>query len=104
MLEVAPAPAQTDGTPVPGRAAIASVAAVVPEHVRGNAEIAERIGVDESWIVERTGVRERRIAPPEQGLVELATQASEQALQRAGVEASEIDLVLAATMSHENLT
>src|SRR5215210_4627877 len=86
------------------RAAIASVAMAVPSTVVGNESIAERLGIEPEWIVERTGVRERRVAGPGEDLVSLAASAAWEALARARVHATDIDLVLVATMSHERFT
>ena len=85
-------------------AGVASVGASLPDHVVGNADIAERIGVEPDWIVERTGVRTRRVAEPRVKLTELAADAGQAALAAASVEPSEVDLVLVATMSHDYLT
>jgi 3-oxoacyl-[acyl-carrier-protein] synthase-3 len=75
-----------------------------PAGVVPNAPIAERLGVSERWIVERTGVEERRIAGPGERLVTHAAAAGAAALAIAGLEARELDLVLVATMSHDQLT
>jgi 3-oxoacyl-[acyl-carrier-protein] synthase-3 len=99
----APATEQERPAP-PRRAAIASVATAVPKEVRPNTAIAARIGVEESWIVERTGVRERRVAGADETLLDLAVAASRDALARAGIEASQLNGVIAATMSHERIT
>jgi 3-oxoacyl-[acyl-carrier-protein] synthase-3 len=84
--------------------AIESVAMKVPERVVRNDEIAPNIGVSEDWIIARTGVRERRVAEPELRLSELATQAGREALERAGVHPSEVDLVLVATMAADEIS
>jgi len=97
-----PRPFQT--TPVRRGAALLSVGSSVPEQVVTNEPIAERLGVSDEWIVERTGVRERRIAAPEKLLHELAAEAGQRALEVAGVEASDLDQILVATMTHEDLT
>ncbi|MBM3667410.1 MAG: beta-ketoacyl-ACP synthase III [Actinobacteria bacterium] len=89
--------------PIAG-AGVASVAAALPERVVGNEEIAARVGVTPEWIVERTGVRERRVADPGIKLTELAARAGSSALETAGVEPAEVDLVLVGTMSHDYLT
>ncbi len=89
--------------PVRG-AAIAAVAMCVPDRVVANAEVTERLGIDENWIAKRTGVRERRIAWPDERLSAFAAEAGDAALERAGVEASDLDLVLVATMSADELT
>src|SRR3954464_9389468 len=91
-----PAPTATREGALRG-AGIASVAMCVPDRSVPNAEIAERIGVDGNWIAKRTGIRERRIAWPEERLSAFAAEAGVMALERAGLAASELDLVLVAT-------
>src|SRR5687768_9295144 len=76
----------------------------LPAHIVGNEAIAARLGVDPDWIAERTGVRERRILGADESLVELGAEAAERALAQVAVEPEAVDLVLAATMSHERLT
>ena len=70
----------------PARPAILSVAAEVPANRVTTAELAERLGVSEDWIVSRTGIRERPVAAPGERLSDFAAQAGRQALSRAGVE------------------
>ncbi|MBK5220409.1 MAG: beta-ketoacyl-ACP synthase 3 [Thermoleophilia bacterium] len=84
-------------------AEIAGLGVALPETVVTNAPIAARLGIDEGWIVQRTGISERRVAAPEQRLFELAAAAGEQALAAAGVTAAELDLVLVATTSNDEL-
>jgi 3-oxoacyl-[acyl-carrier-protein] synthase III len=69
-----------------------------------NGPIAERIGVDDAWIVKRTGIRSRRRAADDERLADLATFAARKALADAGVEPYDLDLVLVATMSQDELT
>jgi 3-oxoacyl-[acyl-carrier-protein] synthase III len=95
---------RTDGARTLRGAAIASVAMSVPDRVVDNAPIAERIGVDSSWIARRTGVEQRRIAWPEERLSGFAAEAGQLALERAGVPATELDLILVATMAADELT
>jgi 3-oxoacyl-[acyl-carrier-protein] synthase III len=85
-------------------AAIASLAMAAPPGVVDNAPIAAHLGVSERWIVERTGVEERRIAAPDERLYSYAADAGARAVSGAGVDPLELDLVLVATMSHEQLT
>jgi 3-oxoacyl-[acyl-carrier-protein] synthase-3 len=85
------------------RAGIASVGAALPERVVGNDAIASRLGVDGDWIASRTGVRERRVADADETLVGLSTQAGTLALERAGVAAADLDLVLVATLTNDAL-
>jgi len=94
--EPVPAPSRT-GTEISG------LGIAVPETVLANAPIAARLGIDESWIAQRTGIEERRVAAPEQRLSELAAAAGERALRGAGLLAAELDLVLVATTSNDDL-
>jgi 3-oxoacyl-[acyl-carrier-protein] synthase-3 len=105
MPELATRPTSVaTGERAPGGAAIASVGVAVPERRVGNGPIAKRLGVDENWIVARTGVVERRAAAPGDLLYSYAAEAGTEALRRAGVDPGEVDLVLVATMTHEQLT
>jgi 3-oxoacyl-[acyl-carrier-protein] synthase III len=103
-----PAAAVT-ATPMPWErhlraAALASVAMAVPERVVTNATVAEGAGVTEQWIVHRTGVHERRHVSDGERLEDLATAAGRQAIDEAGVDASDLDLVLVATLAADELT
>jgi 3-oxoacyl-[acyl-carrier-protein] synthase-3 len=84
-------------------AAIASVGVALPETTVSNAPIARRLGVDDRWIVARTGIVERRVAAPEERLSDLAAAAGERALEQAGVAGAELDAVLVATTSQDEL-
>ncbi|HET7121476.1 MAG TPA: beta-ketoacyl-ACP synthase 3 [Solirubrobacterales bacterium] len=84
-------------------AEIAGLGVAVPETVVGNAAIAERLGIDESWIVQRTGILERRVAGPDERLFELAAEAAERALAAAELAVAEVDLILLATTSNDEL-
>jgi 3-oxoacyl-[acyl-carrier-protein] synthase III len=88
----------------PRAAALASVAMAVPDQVVDNAVIAEGAGVTEQWIVHRTGVRERRHVRDGERLSDLATAAGRQALEEAGVDAADLDLVLVATVAADELS
>jgi 3-oxoacyl-[acyl-carrier-protein] synthase-3 len=82
-------------------AGIVGLGTALPEHVVGNAGIAATLGVDDAWIVRRTGIHERRHAAKEMRLVELAGQAGRAAIEDSGIPAEEIDLIIVATLSHE---
>jgi 3-oxoacyl-[acyl-carrier-protein] synthase-3 len=75
----------------------------VPAGVMANEPIAARLGVTDSWIRDRTGVRERRIARDGEGLTALAAQAGARALARADLDAGDLDLVLVATVTQDEL-
>jgi 3-oxoacyl-[acyl-carrier-protein] synthase III len=85
-------------------AAILSVATDLPPERLTSAELAERLGVTEEWIMTRTGIRERRIARPDERLSDYATRAGARALEAAGVDAANLDLVIVATLSQDELT
>lgn len=85
-------------------AAVASVGIALPQRRVSNAPIAARLGVEERWIVERTGIHERRIADAGETVADYAEVAARRALESAGVHPREVDLVLLATISHERLT
>jgi 3-oxoacyl-[acyl-carrier-protein] synthase III len=84
-------------------AGIAAVGSALPERAVANETIADRLGVDASWIASRTGVHERRVAAPDLTLVDLAADAGAVALERAGISAAEIDLVLVATFTNDRV-
>jgi 3-oxoacyl-[acyl-carrier-protein] synthase III len=88
---------------LPLGAAIASVGVSVPEAVVPNADIAPRIGVSDEWIVRRTGIRTRHIAAPDERLVTHAADAATAALKRAGTAAADLDLVLVATTTPDEV-
>jgi 3-oxoacyl-[acyl-carrier-protein] synthase-3 len=102
--EAATAPLGTAPAPPPRTGAeIAGLGVAVPETVVTNAAIAARLGIDESWIVRRTGISERRVADPSEALFELAAAAGARALAAAAVEPADVDLVLVATTSNDEL-
>ncbi|MGH2871051.1 MAG: beta-ketoacyl-ACP synthase 3 [Solirubrobacteraceae bacterium] len=84
-------------------AAIASVAVSVPGTVVSSAEIGARLGVGEDWIERRTGIRSRRVATQGERLDAHATQAARLALAGAGLEPSDVDLVIVATSTSDEL-
>ncbi len=85
-------------------AAIAGVGMAVPERLVSNREIAARLGVEESWIAKRTGTHERPWAREEERMSEFAAAAGREALSRAGLDAHELDLVVVATSTADEIT
>ncbi len=79
------------------RSVITGTGSALPPETVTNADLAARLDTSDEWIVERTGIRERRIAAPGVKTSDLATAAAEAALQAAGVKAADIDLVIVAT-------
>jgi 3-oxoacyl-[acyl-carrier-protein] synthase-3 len=78
---------------------ITGLGAHVPERVLSNAELSTLVDTSDEWIMERTGIRERRIAAPEEALTDLALPAARTALAQAGVEGRDLDLLLCATVT-----
>jgi 3-oxoacyl-[acyl-carrier-protein] synthase-3 len=88
----------------PAAAKITAVAMAVPDRRVSNHEIAAKVGVEESWITKRTGTRERPWAQPGERMTDFAARAGRAALERAGLPASELDLVLVATSTADEIT
>jgi 3-oxoacyl-[acyl-carrier-protein] synthase-3 len=76
----------------------------LPERFVSNEQIAARLGVDSDWIAKRTGTSERPWAVDGELLSEFAADASRAALAHAGVDAREVDLVLVATSTADDIT
>jgi 3-oxoacyl-[acyl-carrier-protein] synthase III len=86
---------KAEGPPI----SITGLGAHVPDRVLTNDELSTLVDTTDEWIVERTGIRERRIAAPEEALTDLALPAARAALAQAGVEARDVDLLLCATVT-----
>jgi 3-oxoacyl-[acyl-carrier-protein] synthase-3 len=84
-----------NGRPV----SITGLGAYVPDRIVTNEELSKLVETSDEWIVERTGIHERRIAAPEQALSDLALPAAREALAKAGIEASDLDLIIVATVT-----
>ncbi|MFZ0976078.1 MAG: beta-ketoacyl-ACP synthase 3 [Solirubrobacteraceae bacterium] len=83
---------------------IAGVAMALPERRVTNEQIAADLDVDATWIAKRTGTRERPWATSGERLSELAADAGRAALERAGIQPHELDLVLVATSTADEIT
>jgi 3-oxoacyl-[acyl-carrier-protein] synthase III len=81
------------------RSRVIGTGSYVPERVVTNAELGRALGVSDSWIVERTGIRERRYAAPGETTSHMAVKASRRALESAGIRADELDLIIVATVT-----
>jgi 3-oxoacyl-[acyl-carrier-protein] synthase III len=86
---------KAQGQPV----SITGLGAYAPDRVLTNAELSRIVDTTDEWIMERTGIRERRIAAPEQALTDLALPAIHAALAEAGLEGRDLDLLLCATVT-----
>jgi 3-oxoacyl-[acyl-carrier-protein] synthase III len=87
--------AAKEGLPV----SITGLGCKAPDRVVTNDELARHVDTSDEWIRERTGIRERRIAAPEEALSDLALPACRDALAQAGVDGADIDLVIVATVT-----
>lgn len=76
----------------------------VPSRVITNADLEQSIDTSDEWIVTRTGIRERHIVDDGETTSSMSVAAARQALQKAGVSASEIDLIIIASSSPDYLT
>jgi len=103
MPEPSAVPAGALAGAVTARPAVLSVAAEVPSTTLTTAELAARYGVSEEWIFSRTGVRERPIARADERLEDYAARAGARALAAAGVQGEELDLVIVATLTPDEL-
>jgi 3-oxoacyl-[acyl-carrier-protein] synthase III len=81
------------------RIGITGLGCHVPERVLTNDELSRIVDTSNEWILERTGIRERRIAAKEEALTDIARPAAKAALADAGVEPREIDLLICATVT-----
>ncbi len=86
-----------------GRISITGIGSHTPERVMTNVELAAMVDTSDEWIVERTGIRERRVAGPEEALSDVSLPAAKAALEQAGLEASAIDLIIVATVTPDML-
>jgi 3-oxoacyl-[acyl-carrier-protein] synthase-3 len=84
-------------------AEMASIGVAVPPGVLTNADLTRMLDTSDEWIVERTGIRERHIAKPDQTVAMLSQEASEKALSRAGVTAADLDAIVLATATPDRL-
>jgi len=79
------------------RSVIIGTGSALPANRVSNAQLAETVDTTDEWIVERTGIRFRHIAGPGETTSTLATAAAKAALASAGVDATDIDLIVLAT-------
>ena len=73
---------------------VAGWGSYLPERVVTNRDLAEFVDTSDNWIVDRTGIQQRHIAATGEYTSDLATRAAERALESAGVDASDVDLIV----------
>ena len=84
------------------RAILAGTGSALPRTRVSNAELARRVDTSDEWIVERTGIRFRHIAEPDETTATLGADAAKQALAAAGLEPADIGLIIVATATPDN--
>jgi 3-oxoacyl-[acyl-carrier-protein] synthase-3 len=89
----------TNGRPI----SITGLGCYVPERVVTNDELSQMVDTSDEWIMERTGIRERRVASPEEALSDLCLPSARDALEQAGVRPEELDLIIVATVTPDML-
>ena len=85
------------------RAAISGWGTALPDQRLTNADLEQRVDTSDQWIVERTGIRERRVAAAGESTATLATEAGAAAIKHAGLTPDAIDLLIVATATTEQL-
>ncbi len=83
------------------RASIAGWGTAVPDQRLTNADLERRVDTSDEWIVERTGIRERRVAAPNETTASLAIEAGTAAIKQAGITPEDVDLLIVATATPE---
>lgn len=85
------------------RVAIVGTGSYAPEKILTNADISKMVDTNDEWIKTRTGIKERRIIGKDEATSDIATKAAIRALDSAGIEPSEIDLIIVATVTPDFL-
>lgn len=79
--------------------AIRATGSYIPEKILTNEDLTELVETSDEWIVSRTGIRERRIAASDESAGDMAVRAGARALEKAGLAAADIDLIIVATIT-----
>src|SRR5687767_6624073 len=82
-------------------AIIAGTGSFVPDKRLTNDDLSKMVDTNDEWIVQRTGIRERRIAGPGESTATLATAAARRALDAAGITPQDLDLLICGTVTPE---
>ncbi len=78
---------------------LSGVGSYLPERVLSNPDLEKMVDTTSEWILERTGIRERRIAPDGVATSDLATIAAQRAMERAGISAGDVELIVVGTVT-----
>jgi 3-oxoacyl-[acyl-carrier-protein] synthase III len=85
------------------RARITGIGSYQPERILSNQDLEKMVDTTDEWISSRTGMKERRIAAPDEASSDMGIEAGKKALLASGVDAAQIDLVLVATSTPDHL-
>ncbi|RDE71173.1 beta-ketoacyl-ACP synthase III [Aggregatibacter segnis] len=81
---------------------ILSTGSYLPQYIRTNADLEKMVDTSDEWIVTRSGIRERRIAAPDETVSTMGFEAAQKAIEAANINPQEIDLILVATTSNSH--
>ncbi len=84
---------------IPVYASFRSVGAYIPKKILSNSDLEAMVDTSDEWITKRTGIKERRIAADDEYTSDMASKASEKAIERAEIAKEDIDLVICATVT-----
>ena len=82
---------------------IAGVGSYVPEKVLTNADLEKLVDTSDEWITTRTGIKERHMAAKDEFTSDMAAKAAQRAMKMAGITAGQIDLIIVATLTPDQL-
>ncbi|UTV80227.1 ketoacyl-ACP synthase III [Acidithiobacillus sp. YTS05] len=88
---------------MPNYSQLIATGSYLPERVLDNHELSTWVDTSDEWIVARTGIHSRHLAAEGQGSVDMATRAAERALAAAGLQATDIDLIIVATTTPDQI-
>ncbi|MCU0781949.1 MAG: 3-oxoacyl-ACP synthase, partial [Akkermansiaceae bacterium] len=83
---------------------IAGTGSYLPSRVLTNAELSAMVDTSDEWIMTRTGISERRIAADDEFTSHMATHAARRALDDAGLDAADLELIIVATITPDTVT
>jgi 3-oxoacyl-[acyl-carrier-protein] synthase III len=88
---------------VPRRAKISALGTFVPPRVLTNADLSKMVDTSDDWIMQRLGIRERHLVEPGMATSDMAVEAAQRCLQHRGIPASEVEVVIVATVTPDML-
>ena len=86
------------------KARITGLSSYLPEKILSNADLEKMVETSDEWIVSRTGIKERRIANPDESPAMMGAESAKKALLQANLKAEDIDMILVATMTPDFIT